>query len=237
MSELAQPEPEREPPEGARKVVSWIWALSPAWSLGFSTAPIMVYAGVRHRHVVNWALAAVYIVCSVLLMITAGSDEGTTADVIFNSALAFNIFVGTGHGLVIRSRVFSKPPKRQPRNALEAQRAALAGDEEQAELRRVAREIVETNQSRAVYLQIGRIDLPGREFPDGGLIDVNNVPYFALGQRVPVLEPYLDHLVEGRARIRGFASVEDLSVALDLPPHLLDHVADRLIFLPYYGAH
>ncbi len=35
-----------------------------------------------------------------------------------------------------------------------------------------------------------------------------------------------------RGEIGGFSSVPELSVMMDLQPHALDHVADRMIFLP-----
>lgn len=241
MSHLAHSEREREPPAGSRLVLSWIWALSPAWSLGFATAPIMVFAAFRYRHIANWALAAVYVACAITLIVTAGAADDSALDNVFEAVLAVNIFVGTGHALIVRSRVFSRRPERLgtrapgPQSALEQQRSALAADEEQAKLRRVALEIVEDDPIRAVYLQIGRIDLPGRQFPDGGLIDLNNVPHDALKQRIEVLAPYTDQLVDARQRLRGFSSLEDMSIALSLPPLLLDHLADRLVFLPYYG--
>jgi hypothetical protein len=91
-----------------------------------------------------------------------------------------------------------------------------------------------TSPSQAIELRIGRIDIDDRTFPDGGLIDVNNVEIDRLGTEVQALRPHVLALDEARERIPAVSSVEDMSVALELPPHLLDHVEERLVFLPRY---
>lgn len=232
MSELDRPEP--EPLTGGRLVLSWLWAISPAWSLGFLTTPSLLYGAVRHRHIANWLLAVVYAIGTVVMMVTASAPDNSTADTVFSAALAVNMFVATGHAMIIRSRVFSKRESPPRRSLLDAQRAVLASAAEEAKARQVAREISVNDPNRAIRLRIGRVDLPNRAFPDGGLIDINNVPRSALRTAIPVLAPYLDRLVTAREQIREFESVDDLSVTLGLPPHLLDHVADQLVFLPRY---
>lgn len=213
-----------------------MWALSPAWSLGFSTAPIMVHATVKYRHWAQALLTTVYVACVAAMFIFAGSADGTTEDAIFSAALAINMFVGTGHALVVRKRVFAGKQRPASPTAEDRQREILALQAQRDRAREVAREIVANEPNRAIELRIGRIDMPGRPFPDGGLIDINNVEKNQLGTEIEALRPHLPLLDRTRKRIRGFSSLEDMSVALELPPHLLDHVEDRFVFLPRYEA-
>ena len=221
----------------ARRFLSWVWALAPAGSLGFATAPLMVFAIVRVRHWLHILMALVYVVCVVLMFSNSGYPDDTPQDVTFGWALAVNMMVGTGHGLIIRRKFFEldKPRAQQPSVLQERQQAALALSIENEQARASARKLLESDPARAVELRIGRIDIPDRLFPDGGLIDVNNVPVDMLISRMPELLPYRNGIATGQRF--GFASVEDMSVTIGLPPRMLDHAAEMLIFLDRYTQH
>lgn len=85
----------------------------------------------------------------------------------------------------------------------------------------------------AIRLQIGRVDVPeASRYPDGGLIDMNNVPVSALCSATGVDSDTAQRIVANSEAIWGFENLNDLLLQLDLPPQLFDAVSDRLIFLP-----
>ena len=63
---------------------------------------------------------------------------------------------------------------------------------------------------QACQLRIGRVDLPERIFPDGGLIDVNNVPAPALAKALDISFELAHRIVAARDRAGGFTSVDEL---------------------------
>ena len=86
------------------------------------------------------------------------------------------------------------------------------------------------NPDLAAELKIGRPDQDAN-FDDGGLIDVNHVPAQFLTE-LPCIDAKLARrIVETRASISGFDSLDDMEVLLGLPPQSLDPVRDRAIFV------
>ena len=96
-----------------------------------------------------------------------------------------------------------------------------------------ARALARENPSLAAEMGVGRPDLPGAA--DAGLIDVNNASTRAL-LRLPGIDDELaTKIVEARAEVNGFSSLEDLGAALDLDGNLVEGVRDRVVFLPRAG--
>lgn len=108
-------------------------------------------------------------------------------------------------------------------------RAALA----RRERRQQARRIVTDDPQLASELRIGRPDLP-REFDDGGLVDVNNVPTDALTS-LPGISPELAGQIARAAAAADLTSAEDLVVYADLPPGLAESLREYVIFRPRWA--
>lgn len=234
---MAQP-PDRQRPSPARIALSWLWALSPGISFGLVTAPVMVWAAIYRRSWLQGVLAAIYSVAMVVSFATSGAayDDvaATTAGVLF-SVSALTLFVGgLTHGLIARRWVFGLPRRSNgPEPALLAQqRAVLAASQELEQARAFARRIVEDDPKRAVQLRIGRVDIDRREFPDGGLIDVNNVHAEALQRATELSFEVIRTVTKVREEANGFGSYDDLLVLTELPPQTFDHVADLFVFPP-----
>ncbi len=154
----------------------------------------------------------------------------------YSIALTGQWLVGGSHALAIRRWVFDLPPPAHAepghRSIADQQQAALATQNEHQRARERARRIAEDNPSRALALRIGRVDMPDRAYPDGGLVDINNVPADALVAATGLPPEICARIVSTRTTVGPVQSVAELSIALDLPPYLLDGIADRLIFLP-----
>ncbi|MFB7654037.1 MULTISPECIES: hypothetical protein [unclassified Streptomyces] len=215
----------------ARTLLTSLWALIPVLTLGLGTLPLMIHASVRMK---SWAqaLATVPYVGASALYFIFDPDVSATYEVLFGAGMFVNILGGTGHAFGIRSRVWRSRDAEQFRPLQDRQRALLAAHRDERAARETARAIADADQRRAVELRIGRADLPDREFPDGGLVDVNNVPAGVLVRLLTLSDGQAAEVVRMVRVVGGFGSVDDLSVTMDLPPRHLDAVADRLIFLP-----
>ncbi len=107
-----------------------------------------------------------------------------------------------------------------------------ASERAQAQLRdrREAQEMARRNPALAREVGVGRPDIAGA--PDVGLVDINNAPASALTKLPGIDDAMATRLIEARAQVRGFSSVEDLGIALDLPGDLVEDLRDRAVFLP-----
>jgi Helix-hairpin-helix motif len=226
----AWPVPVQEPSPGTpaqvaggsdrRLVLSWLWALSPLITLGFSTPITFGIAAARTRSLHFYLATAVYTTLIILGFELPNETIGFTC-------WDINWLAGAVHALVVRSSVFP-PPRTRPEAAIET---AMNAAKERRELRRKARDIVAGDPGLARELGIGRPDLD-RPFDDGGLIDVNTAPAAVLAQLQGITPELADRIVRVREARGPYRSLEDLSVFADLPPALTDQLADHLLFLP-----
>ncbi|MGW4571867.1 hypothetical protein [Streptomyces tendae] len=214
-----------------RTLLTSLWALIPVLTLGLGTLPLMIHATVRTKSPAQ-ALATVPYGVAAALFVTFDPDVSATYEAVFGAAMFFSILVGTGHAFAIRSRVWQHPDAPLLHPLQQRQRALLAAHRDERAARETARGIAATDPQQALELGIGRVDLTDRPFPDGGLVDVNNVPAEALARHLTLSVERAAETVRTRVAVGGFASVEDLSVTMNLPPRHLDAVADRLVFLP-----
>jgi DNA uptake protein ComE-like DNA-binding protein len=201
-----------------RVVVSWIWALSPLISAGFSTPITFAIAAYRTRKL-HFQIATVFYTTLVVLGFALPESIGFVC-------WDLNWIMGAVHALVVRSRAFP-PPRPQSEQAIES---AMKAVKERRELRRKAREIVAGDPGLARELGIGRPDLD-RTYDDGGLVDVNTAPAAVLTQLQGITPELADRIIRIREARGPYRSVEDLSVFADLPPALTDALADRLLFV------
>ena len=171
----------------------------------------------------------------------AAGLAGAGADTFHTGFAAFGALwlVMSIHAVVLASQVSGERARAErggPAAALPAgdpQAAATAGWDRDRTLRTRALALAARNPHEALDLLVGRIDLPlgRRAYPDGGLVDVNNVApdrlvhYLGLGLGAR-------QFAATRADVGGFDDVADLCAVLSLAPQQLDAVGDRLVFLP-----
>lgn len=200
----------------------WPWLSLLPIGLG-AWAPI--YAGVRAR-VRTWvALGAFWSAVSV-----AGWIASTTSNAHGHhtySAVAGLLLILAWAGAAATSFVIRPEYERRMSSPLLG-----ASERAQAQLRdrREAHEMARRNPALAREVGVGRPDIAGA--PDVGLVDINNAPASALTKLPGIDDAMATRLIEARAQVRGFSSVEDLGIALDLPGDLVEDLRDRAVFLP-----
>jgi hypothetical protein len=108
--------------------------------------------------------------------------------------------------------------------------ARLDGARERLEQREKALELARENPRLALEAGVGRPDLPGAY--DGGLIDLNHAPAEVIACLPTFNAELADRVVATRERVDGFSSIEDFGTVLDLPGDHVEHLRDRVVFLP-----
>jgi hypothetical protein len=84
----------------------------------------------------------------------------------------------------------------------------------------------------AAELLIGRPDL-GRQYDDGGLVDVNNVPVAGLASELALSADVAEQVAAARDRLGGFSTPDELVVyCVDMTMARLNLIRERLVFLP-----
>lgn len=183
-----------------------------------SWAPI--YAGAR-AHVRRWiAFGAACVAVTIAgWAVSVGSSGG-------NAAGGLLIIVGWVGGIAV-SYVIRNDYERRMHSPL-----TLARDEASVRLldRRQALELARANPALAAEIGVGRPDRSGAA--DAGLVDINNAAVTALMQLPGVDDALATKIVETRAEVNGFSSLEDCGAALDLPGDLVERLRDRVVFLP-----
>ena len=209
----------------ARTIGSYLWALSPIYTLGMGTSITMMIAAFRLRSLLLWLLQPLYLALVVTGFITAGSEDGTTADKVFLATFVTLVTFGTGHAFTLRRKVFTSR-KPVPDSLMTAEAEAR----HRRELRVRAAELALSDPAMAAEMRIGRPDLE-RSYDDGGLIDINHVPAHAL-TGIPGVTPELAaRIVQVRDQTGGFVSAEEAAAMADLPPALTPRLSEYGIFL------
>jgi DNA uptake protein ComE-like DNA-binding protein len=183
-----------------------------------------IYAGVRARVAAWTALGALWSGVAVAgWIISAGADHSHN----HTSTAAGLLLVLSWAGAAATSFVIRSEYERR-------MESPLLGASERAEQRlrdrRQALQIARENPKLAKEMGVGRPDLPSAA--DGGLVDVNNAPAAALEKLPGIDDALATRIVEARAQIGGFSSVEDLGTALDVAGDVVEDLRDRVIFLP-----
>ncbi|MEO3807854.1 helix-hairpin-helix domain-containing protein [Sphaerisporangium sp. B11E5] len=210
------------PPSGAGSV---LWALAPLYTCGFATPFTMGYAAARARSA--WlALSALVYALGLVLFVTGvaadapGGDDTLEILAVLGSTL--NWLGGTVHSLIVRKHVFER------RDSPNDQAVAMA--QYRRELRQQARELAERDPALARELRIGRPDLP-RQYDDGGLVDMNHAPAEVIATLPGMTAELARRVVTAREEVGGFISAEDVSIAVNLPPHLNADLVELTIYL------
>lgn len=207
-----------------------LWAALPVLTIGFGAWVCILLAAGRLRSRALGLAALPYLVVALVAFPLSLQPTNSAAGTATGGLAFLMMVVGTIHAVTLFGRFVRGPD-------LDPQRAALAALAEQGRLRARAMELARGNPKEALELRIGRVDLPpaARPFPDGGLVDMNNVPAPALAAATGIDQPTAERICTARQRSGGYGSLDELSVELDLPPKLFDGVSDRLVFLPRAG--
>lgn len=194
----------------------WFWSLLP-FGLG-SWAPI--YAGVRAR-VPPWiALGMLWSALSLTGWVVAGTTNGESA--LAGLSLIVGWVGGIATSFLIRERYIE-----QTTTALQA---ALHAAGRQLTLREQAQTLARERPALAAAAGIGRPDRP--DAYHAGLVDINNASVAAIGRLPGVDQALAARIVDTRRQTRGFSSVEDLGIVLDLDAPLVEALRARTVFLP-----
>ena len=205
---------------GIRTAAGFVWAAVPLASLGLATPLVFLYPAIRRRTASDWIALAVYVALTVTAFVALDAPEGPVSDTSFFGALLLLSLGGTVHALIVRARVFTP--------AIDSAEAIARAIHRQG-LREAARKAAQ-NPAIASELRIGRPDLR-RRFDDGGLIDLNHAPPAVLAS-IPEMTPELvERIVTARAHRGEFASLDELSARVPLPPGLTGPLSEYAIFL------
>jgi hypothetical protein len=88
---------------------------------------------------------------------------------------------------------------------------------------------VQTNPALARDLRIGRPDLP-RDYDDGGLVDVNEVPGATLAVQLGLTSQEVADVMAARGQLGRFTSADELCAYTKLSPERVDELRDLMIF-------
>jgi hypothetical protein len=200
----------------------WPWlSLLP---IGFGSW-VPIYAGVRAR-VRSWiALGALWSAIAVAGWIASATSSAHGHHQY--SAIAGLLLILAWAGAAATSFVIRPEYEQRMRSPL---LDATARAEARMRDRREARQLAREKPMLAREMGVGRPDLAGA--PDVGLVDINNAPASALTKLPGIDDALATRIVEARAQVGGFSSVEDLGIALDLAASLVEDLRDLTIFLP-----
>lgn len=203
-----------------RTAVFLVWALVPLFTIGMLSAATFSYAAIRLRSRSLGIWAAIYgVATAIFLFLTNSAPQDSPVN---NLGVVIGISctaVATGHALAIRQRV-----QRGPYETAEV----LA--KERIQRRERCRRLLISNPSLAEELRIGRPDL-GRDYDDGGLVDVNHVPQQFLTSLPGIDRDLATQIADMRESIGGFDSLDDMEVLLGVPPQRLDAAKDYVVFV------
>ncbi|MBV9818599.1 MAG: helix-hairpin-helix domain-containing protein [Solirubrobacterales bacterium] len=193
----------------------------------FSLIPVLgtvvpLYAGMKAGRRGWMLLGVLWMVMAVLGIVLASLHLGWLISLSWVGAVVTSASVG-GPG----QPQLSPPPRLPGYTPLdEARHAAEIRLHDRERARRLAREHPEL----ALEMGIGRPDVPGAH--SAGLVDVNNASAAALAQLPLVDDDLATWIVQTRARVHGFESVEDLGAALNLDGEIVEALRGPAVFLP-----
>lgn len=199
------------------------WLLLVALGFGFTTWAAFLYIGIRARHRAWLVWAAVYAALLVVAVVLDGqANPSYTAESVAAVALLIAWAGGTAHAAAVRKDAGQR--LRQPDST-----ARLDAARQRIERRAEGRRLAARDLRLAREVGVGRPDVPGSD--DYGLVDVNHASQDALC-RLPGITPEIARrIADTRQGVGFFKSAEDLGIALDLPPQLVDEIREYAVFL------
>jgi hypothetical protein len=232
---LVQPVPRPFPVPASRPNTSW-WFLVPLLTCGIGTCVMVLIGGISLRARLHIIAAAGYFLLTMLFFVGTQRDGSGT---VLPSAVVMPIFLvnwlgGIVHVVVLQMKVRGRDPVvAAPAPWPTGGDPALAAAQWRAQRRQEALALITANPPLAAELRIGRPDLPGRQYDDGGLIDVNHVPAAYMAAALDLTPEVAAEIVSERGQRGGFSSPEELVVYCQgMTPERLAIIRDRLVFIP-----
>jgi DNA uptake protein ComE-like DNA-binding protein len=181
-------------------------------------APIYAGSKAQQKNWVVWGVLWTLIALAGWILAVAQNGNGGAGGLL--------LILGWAGGAATSFSIRSAYDRRMGSALLEAQETAEAALRDREEARRIARE----RPALAQQMGIGRPDVSGAA--DAGLVDVNNASVTALLKLPGVDGDIATEIIEGREKINGFSSLEDMGAALDLDGNLVEGLRNEVIFLP-----
>ena len=205
-------------PTPTRRRILW-WFLLPLLTFGTATFAVVGYCGWRLGSRWHLAAAAGYFLLFVAFFVGVQFTEPGTAgvvDVIVAPLFLVNWLVGSAHAGRLEVQLKFRRSAVEPISP--ADPAVLAAQQRLAR-REESRALLTSNPALAAELRIGRPDL-GRQYDDGGLVDINHVPAEVIARELGLPAPVAEEIVVQRTRVGGFHSADDLVVYCEtVTPH------------------
>ena len=204
------------PPTRSSPRSRWVYISLIPLGLG-AWAP--VYAGLKARNNL-WTAIGVLLTAVVVAGFSFANHKGT-------ETLAGLLLIAGWVGAIATSFIIREPYDELMGSPLTT--AAQAGEQRLQERER-ALQIARENPALAQEIGIGRPDKQGAS--DAGLVDVNNAPVTALLKLPGVDGDVATQIIEGREKVSGFSSLEDMGTAMDLDGALVEGLRGQVVFLP-----
>ncbi|GII23657.1 hypothetical protein Pme01_32540 [Planosporangium mesophilum] len=217
-----------------RRPTTWWWFLIPLLTCGIGTFVMVLIGGLKLRSRLHTLAAVGYFLLTVVFFVgaqfTKPGHTGAVDAVIIPPFLIISLG-GIAHTIVLQMKVRGAAPIPVVQMGSDP---ALAAAQWRAQRRQEARALITTNPPLAAELRIGRPDAPGRQYDDGGLVDVNHVPAAYLVSELDLTPEAAAEIVSERDRCGGFSSPEELVVyCSEMTPERLAIIRDRLVFIPF----
>jgi DNA uptake protein ComE-like DNA-binding protein len=206
------------------------WASIPVWSIGFLAFVPFLRLAIARRRRQDWAIFTGYLIAVVLeiVAVSIGGQQGGGSTAAGGLVI---LLAGGGalHAFIAFGSEAPAPAIARPETADQLNREALATARGRMERRKEAREIAGRDPVLTRELRIGRPDLP-RNYDDGGLVDVNQVPGGILQSGLGLSPAEAAAVVAARDKIGRFSSPDEVTTYAELPPDRLDDIRDWMIF-------
>lgn len=228
MSSPASP----QRPPAHRVLGGLLWSLIPIASLGLLAwiPPLHGWLRLRQRSLLAWTVGLAALMVAWVVMI---SGPGLAED-LGSIGMFATMGLGTVVALILRPKLFGIERSDAPLPQTTFTSLSAVAQVEHARARRAeARQIVERDPAMARELRIGRPDLPGRTYDDGGLVDLNHAPPETLTQYLELTSAYVDELCRARTELQGLSALGEITAYTNLPAPVVDGLGERAIFLRY----
>jgi hypothetical protein len=221
---MNQPIPRQTPPSAPRWH-SWIgrgrwYPFVVVLSLGMLTFVPFVHAATRTRRPLMVLTAALYTAAVVALFMSTKQDY-------FGGLLFGLLIVGGVHSVLIRPYVWPSLRRDAAAENMAAADPAVAAVLASRNRRAEARALAAHDPRMARELGIGRPDLPGRRYDDGGLVDLNSAPGPAIAALCGIDLAVAQQVVEARTAGVPLLAVDDVFAVCDIPFPLWDRIRER----------
>jgi DNA uptake protein ComE-like DNA-binding protein len=178
-----------------------------------------IYAGLRAQSRAWIGLGSLWTAISLVGWIAAAGTNGSSVAGLF-------LILGWVGGAATAFAIRSEYDNRMASPLLQA----TAKGERRLQDRRRALELARQNPELAREIGVGRPDQTGAV--DAGLVDVNNAPVTALMELPGVTGDLATQIVETRATVDGFSTLEDFGATLDLAGDVVERLRGAVVFLP-----